>query len=321
MQQAGAPNIFVNRYTGPPRGRDYERWREELYRCTLRVDVQPGAGDSIDCKLQASLLSGLLFGEFKGTSAEFSRTRETLRDGYDGMCLVIATSGRALVSHERHSIELSDSQMCLGDMSVLCGTRMSNDSAINTIRIPRSLLLTICPKAEDRLALALIGQSPIGEAIARYHALAASVGPYTEVVGQHLMAQHMVDLIALLLGTDSDRTELATNRGHSAARLELMRADVIANLSRDDLTIYSVAQKAGLSPRHAQRMFEQTGTTFTEFLLEQRLLRVRKLLLDPLNRWRKVSDLAHSAGFPDVSYFNRVFRRRFGVTPSDMRGA
>ncbi|WP_271578303.1 AraC family transcriptional regulator [Bradyrhizobium sp. CCBAU 11361] len=26
-------------------------------------------------------------------------------------------------------------------------------------------------------------------------------------------------------------------------------------------------------------------------------------------------------GIPDVSYFNRVFRRRFGITPSDMRGA
>jgi len=135
------------------------------------------------------------------------------------------------------------------------------------------------------------------------------------------MAQHMVDLVALLLGMDADRTELANNRGHSAARLDLMRADVIANPSRSDLTIYSVAGNADLSPRNAQRMFERTGTTFTEFLLEQRLRLVRKLLLDPLNRSRKISDLAHSAGFPDVSYFNRMFRRRFGVTPSDMRGA
>ncbi|WP_369719615.1 AraC family transcriptional regulator [Bradyrhizobium sp. LLZ17] len=235
------------------------------------------------------------------------------------MCLVIASSGPVLISHEQHSIELAQSQMCLGDMSVLCGTRMSSDCEVKTIRIPRSLLLTICPRAEDRLALALVDQAPIREAIARYHSLAASLGPYTDVVGQHLIAQHMVDLIGLLLGTDRDRAELANSRGHAAARLELMRADVVANLSRDNLTIYSVAQKAGLSPRHAQRMFEQTGTTFTEFLLEQRLLLVRGLLLDPLNRWRKVSDLAHSAGFSDVSYFNRVFRRRFGVTPSDMR--
>jgi AraC-like DNA-binding protein len=320
MQQAVAPNFFVTGYTGAPHGRDYERWREELCRCTLRVDYRPADSDSIDCKLQVSLLGGILLGVTTASATEISRTRETLKDGYDGMCLVIATSGPVLISHEQHSIELSESQMCLGDMSVLSGTRMSSASEVKTIRIPRSLLLSICPNAEDRLALALVGQAPIREAIARYHALAASIGPHADVVGQHLMAQHMVDLIGLLLGTDADRTELASNRGHSAARLELMRADVVANLSRDNLTIYSVAQKAGLSPRHAQRMFEQTGTTFTEFLIEQRLLRVRKLLLDPLNRWRKVSDLAHSAGFPDVSYFNRVFRRRFGVTPSDMRG-
>ena len=321
MQQADAPNFFVNRYTGPAHGRDYERWREELCRRTFRVDIQPGAGDTIDCKLQVSLLGGVMMAVASGSSAEISRTRETLKDGYDGLSLVIATSGRILLRHEEQSIELSDSQMGLGDMSVLCGTRMSNDCEAKAIRIPRSLLLTICPKAEDRLGMVLGGQAPIREAILRYHALAANVGPHTDVVGQHLMAQHMVDLIALLLGTDADRTELASYRGHSAARLDLMRADVIANLSRGDLTIYSVAQKAGVSPRNAQRIFEQTGTTFTEFLLEQRLLLVRKLLLDPLNRWRKVSDLAHSAGFPDVSYFNRVFRRRFGVTPSDMRSA
>jgi AraC-like DNA-binding protein len=321
VDQAGAPNVFVNRYTGPPHGPDYERWREELCRCNFRVDIQPGAGDSIDCKLQVSLLGDITMAVASGSSAEISRTRETLKDGYDGLSLVIATSGRILLRHEEQSIELSESQMGLGDMSVLCGTRMSSDCEAKAIRIPRSLLLTICPRAEDRLGLVLGSQAPIRDAIARYHALAASVGPHTDVVGQHLMAQHMVDLVGLLLGTDSDRTELANDRGRSAARLDLMRADVMANLSRADLTIYSVARNAGLSPRNAQRTFERTGTTFTEFLLEQRLLLVRRLLLDPLNRWRKVSDLAHSAGFPDVSYFNRVFRRRFGVTPSDMRGA
>lgn len=321
MQQAVAPNFVVYGYNGPPHGREYERWREELCRCTLRVDVQPSDGGNIDCKMQVSVVGGILMAVPSGSSAEFSRTSETLRDGYDGISLLIATSGRVPVSYERQSIELSESQMCVGSLSELSSCRIGGESQFKNIRIPRPLLLSICPNAEDRLGSVLGGQASIREAIMRYHALAASLGPRSDAVGQHLMAQHMVDLVALLLGTDADRTELATGRGHSAARLELMRADVFANLSRDDLTIYSVASKVGLSPRHAQRMFEQTGTTFTEFLLEQRMLLVRKLLLDPLNRRRKISDLAHSAGFPDVSYFNRVFRRRFGVTPSDMRGA
>jgi len=31
--------------------------------------------------------------------------------------------------------------------------------------------------------------------------------------------------------------------------------------------------------------------------------------------------VAFDAGFGDLSYFNRVFRRRFGATPSDVRAA
>jgi AraC-like DNA-binding protein len=321
MQQTGTPNFFVNAYTGAPHGREYERWREELCRRFCGLDIMPSEGSRIDCHIQIGLVGGLALADPSGSSTQFSRTREILGDGCNDLVLVTATSGHVRVLQKGQAIELLESQMCLTDMSVLGTIGQTEAGQFKTTRIPRSQLLTICPKAEDRLSLVLGDQAPIRETIARYHALAASVGPHTDVVGQHLIAQHMVDLVGLLLGTDPDRTELASYRGHSAARLDLMRADVIANLSRDDLTIYSVAQKAGLSPRQAQRMFEQTGTTLTEFLLEQRLLRVRKLLLDPLNRWRKVSDLAHSAGFADVSYFNRVFRRRFGVTPSDMRGA
>ena len=34
-----------------------------------------------------------------------------------------------------------------------------------------------------------------------------------------------------------------------------------------------------------------------------------------------VSSIAYDLGFGDVSYFNRVFRRLYGATPSDVREA
>jgi AraC-like DNA-binding protein len=33
-----------------------------------------------------------------------------------------------------------------------------------------------------------------------------------------------------------------------------------------------------------------------------------------------VSDVAFACGFNDLSYFNRCFRRRFGLTPTAARG-
>jgi AraC-like DNA-binding protein len=42
-------------------------------------------------------------------------------------------------------------------------------------------------------------------------------------------------------------------------------------------------------------------------------------LSDPLQMGRSISAIAYAAGFGDLSYFNRAFRRRFGATPSDIR--
>jgi AraC-like DNA-binding protein len=45
------------------------------------------------------------------------------------------------------------------------------------------------------------------------------------------------------------------------------------------------------------------------------------MLVNPLYRNRGISAIAYDAGFGDVSCFNRTFRRRYGMTPSEVREA
>ena len=104
-----------------------------------------------------------------------------------------------------------------------------------------------------------------------------------------------------------------------ASELRGIEKFIVDNLQKQDLAISSVATANHLSPRQIQRFFEAEGTTFSEFVLEQRLLLARRLLLQEASRHRKVSDIAYTAGFNDLSYFHRSFRKRFGMTPSDMR--
>ncbi len=68
-------------------------------------------------------------------------------------------------------------------------------------------------------------------------------------------------------------------------------------------------------------LFEKKGLTFSDFVLGERLARVHHVLIDPGLRHRPISDIAFAAGFGDLSYFNRTFRRRYGATPSDVREA
>jgi transcriptional regulator GlxA family with amidase domain len=66
-------------------------------------------------------------------------------------------------------------------------------------------------------------------------------------------------------------------------------------------------------------LLEETGQSFTEHVTERRLWRAYAMLSDPACSQLRIIDIALAAGFSDVSNFNRLFRRRFGETPSGIR--
>jgi AraC-like DNA-binding protein len=82
-----------------------------------------------------------------------------------------------------------------------------------------------------------------------------------------------------------------------------------------------VAARLGITVRYVHHLLEPTGRSFSEHLLDKRLARVVELLREAGQRHRKIADIAFKVGFKDLSYFNRMFRRKYGGTPSDMRPA
>ncbi len=68
-----------------------------------------------------------------------------------------------------------------------------------------------------------------------------------------------------------------------------------------------------------RKLFEQEGSSFTSFVLGERLSRVRRMLGDTRYAHLTIAQIAQASGFNDISYFNRAFRRHFGATPTDVR--
>jgi AraC-like DNA-binding protein len=68
-----------------------------------------------------------------------------------------------------------------------------------------------------------------------------------------------------------------------------------------------------------QDILHESGKGFAERVMELRLQRAGELLSRAHMTKRKVSDIAYSCGFNDLSYFHRAFRRRFGMTPTGAR--
>jgi AraC-like DNA-binding protein len=134
-----------------------------------------------------------------------------------------------------------------------------------------------------------------------------------------IVVAHVHDLVTLVLGAEGDARELAEQHGARAARLSAI-LDAIRSGSADRrLSASAVAAALAVTPRYVHMLLEETGKSFTHHVLERRLHQAAALLRDPQWCNRRITDIAAAVGFSDLSYFNRTFRRHFGVSPSDIR--
>ena len=99
----------------------------------------------------------------------------------------------------------------------------------------------------------------------------------------------------------------------SKAELALQLRD----LPLDEISLPLFARRAGLSQRHASRLFQrELGVSFREHVAGLRLERAKALLRDT---GLTVIEVAGETGWNSLAHFNAVFRRRVGATPSRYR--
>ena len=86
----------------------------------------------------------------------------------------------------------------------------------------------------------------------------------------------------------------------------------------EDISIDRAAAACGCSASHFMRWFKaMTAQSFTAFLNEHRLNAAAAALRAGDDT---VLAIAESCGFENLSYFNRMFKRKFGLTPREYRG-
>ena len=85
------------------------------------------------------------------------------------------------------------------------------------------------------------------------------------------------------------------------------------------ISLASIAEHVGLSSGYLCRIFkEETGHNINTYMNNLRMTRAGELLKEPDNY---IKEVAVSVGFEDQLYFSRLFKRYYGVTPSEYRSS
>ena len=124
-------------------------------------------------------------------------------------------------------------------------------------------------------------------------------------------------LIGYILEQKLQNAPLSTNAVYRKNKQIKKVLTKIRNDYSKQLTLEDLAEEAQLNKQYFCRAFRQaTGKTPIDYLNYYRIeCAAEQLSLSYLS----VTDIALSCGFNDLSYFNRLFKRSKGVTPSNYR--
>ncbi len=85
----------------------------------------------------------------------------------------------------------------------------------------------------------------------------------------------------------------------------------------NDISVASIAAAFNYNEKYIGKLFKaRSGMTVREYLTEKRLETARKLLV---KTELSVTEIAAVSGFNNVTYFNRVFKGKFGACPTEYR--
>ncbi len=293
----------------PAAGR--ERWNASGWPSVVSLfDTEPVGEFRTSTEMLMFDEVALLLGS--ATACRFDRTtKHTSRDGLKALAGSIWLEGSAKGTASGEPFVVEAGQMLLVDMTQEVSVTMT-DSRVIQFGVPRV-------RAEreigsvPRLHGWVIDSDTTG--LLQSHLLQLFEGlkriPESDA---ERVARTLIDTLALSVRVagESGAWEPASQPLAQRARGEILR-----NLGSNSLNIASLCRRLGVSRSTLHRLFEAEGGVQAH-IRNLRLDEARTALLKGTEHQR-IGDVAERLGFSDAAHLSRLFRQRFGESPSECR--
>lgn len=248
----------------------------------------------------------------------FRTSRQIQKDASENYFLILQEEGRALMSQNDSAYLLNPGDMVLIDSA--CPSEFTFFGSYNrqlSLHLPRGEMHARFGYDLIRGGISLPRHDPTTLA------LCAVLGKVFARTGNPSADLHLREAMFGLIGatlherSGSDGFSGVDSDLSGAHALAQGQAYIDAHFRNPELTIQDIADDLGMSLRQLQRGFTAIGSTPTKYLLMKRIEHARRGIDDRRAGRRDdlISSIAYEAGFSDLSYFQRCFRKAFGTSP------
>jgi len=294
----------------------------DVWANVVRMEATPIGDAKPRLAVRACSVPGLSIGAFTGTPARIHRTKALAQDCQDD--IIICIEQRAALRIESvhaggRDFSAGDAHVWRSDTPITCDVGGAFSALM--ISLPGQLAQAVGGFDGVLRAGGIAASVPELRLLATYARAALDELPLMSMEARRLCVSHINDLALAAFCAVADDGAIRHSSGIRAARLAAIKSDIRAHLTEPDLTVSWITRRHRISARYLRDLFAAEETSFTAFLTDQRLVLARRYLGDPRRARLSIAEIAYEAGFGDISWFNRAFRRRFGTTPSEAREA
>ena len=293
-----------------------EQWRNALTQLCLPVgELAENAGHSGKVVCQVSPL-GM---EFSLIESEAMRFSGSFPEQPPGIWLSAVIAGEGLFERDGRKCEVGPGYILYGPTG--SDATLTFDGAFRQLYV-RAPKLAINPRVLVPLSLSL-GILDGSQGIHRvFSSTLCAVGEaLSELESYQLRPVELAVTEFLLTSLEEEKAAfgLGGAEGVKTKHFHQICQSIEAVLSEPELSLKTVAELSGSSPRYVQKLFASAGTSVSKYIRTRRLERCRQDLASPVHAKLSISDICFRWGFNGTAHFSRIFRKEYGETPSEFR--
>jgi AraC-like DNA-binding protein len=301
-----------------------ERWVESLSSGYVRLGADPAPDMRFRGQLKIVQMENASIGTIDGTVRNISRTAADVVFENTNNVVLLFNGGSHVLAIEQKGQTMD----CVAGGAILIEqcepsqikVTASEACSLIAVQVPRGQVRRECPHLEDRFLTPISAPS---SALALTRAYVDYLLDQHDGDGSHIAkvaSDHVTDLVAAIVGSSGVIYE-ERFPGVRAGRFAMILRELDRSFLQADFSLTVLARRLAVTPRYVQTLLAGAETSFTNELSKRRLDRARDILASSRYFHKSIMEVSQECGFSTVSHFHRIFRRRFGATPGEMRAS
>ncbi|MCY4514619.1 MAG: helix-turn-helix domain-containing protein [Candidatus Tectomicrobia bacterium] len=295
-------------------------WRDIICDEFVNLDCEEVSAGDFDGELCGGVaLSDLSFSEVISDPHFVLRSKRQIAKSTEADFLIsFQLKQRGLVRQSGREALLTPGSFALYDSTEPYSLTFKERFHQFVVQMPKEVLSRHLMNPEQYTAIAMSGTSGLGAVLRNFIFSVAKELDGARPVPEEL-ADNLVEMMAMAFSSSVMLKQIGS---HSIVRETLrqkIRQYIDCNLCNPKLSNKQIAHAQGISTRYLHKLFQQEEESVHTLILRKRLEKAYRFLTDPAYAGHSVEQIAYSTGFSTAAHFSRCFKKRYGLSPSEIR--